>query len=82
MLPTSVKRHHYEKEEKRNINMTRKPTLNPTLFFYFSPTAYFLTTILAPRTNGSFVFAPTYEANPAQNQKNHFIDTFSYICIP
>ena len=40
--------------------------------FYFFPHRTFLKTILANRTNGTFGFAPTHEANASQNQKSHF----------
>ena len=40
--------------------------------FYFFPHRTFLKTILASRTNGTFGFAPTHEANASQNQKSRF----------
>jgi len=40
--------------------------------FYFLPTAHFLKTILASRTNGTFAFAPTHEANPSAKSKEPF----------
>ena len=40
--------------------------------FYFFPHHTFLKTILANRTNGTFGFAPTHEANASQNQKSRF----------
>ncbi len=43
--------------------------------FYFFPHRTFLKTILASRTNGTFGFAPTHEANASQNQKSQFLAT-------
>ena len=43
----------------------------PNVFYFFSHRT-FLKTILANRTNGTFGFAPTHEANASQNQKSRF----------
>jgi len=40
--------------------------------FYFFSHRTFLKTILANRTNGTFGFAPTHQANALQNQKSRF----------
>jgi hypothetical protein len=56
--------------EKVNIQ-TADPKANASVFLFF-PTAHFLKTILASRTNGTFAFAPTHKADPSQNQKSHF----------
>ena len=39
-------------------HQTADPKANASVFLFF-PTAHFLKTILAYRTNGTFVFAPT-----------------------
>ena len=43
----------------------------PDVFYFFSLRTFFKT-ILANRTNGTFGFAPTHEANASQNQKSRF----------
>ncbi len=43
----------------------------PDVFYFFSHRT-FLKTILASRTNGTFGFAPTQQANASQNQKSRF----------
>lgn len=40
--------------------------------FYFFATAHFLKTIFCHRTNGTFAFAPTHEANPSAKSKEPF----------
>jgi len=49
------------------------PTL---LYFLFFADPHFLNTILASRTNGTFGFAPTHNADPSQNQKSRFFHRF------
>jgi hypothetical protein len=59
--------------EKVNIQ-TADTKANASVFLFF-PTAHFLKTILASRTNGTFGFDPTHKADPSQNQKSHFLPT-------
>jgi hypothetical protein len=47
------------------------PKANASVFLFF-PTAPFLKTILASRTNGTFAFAPTHKANPSAKPKEPF----------
>jgi len=42
---------------------TADPRANAPVFLFF-PTAYFLKTILASRTSGTFGFAPTAQSRP------------------
>ena len=37
--------------------------------------SHFLKFLLANRTNGTFGFAPTHQANASQNQKSRFLPT-------
>ncbi len=50
---------------------TADRTANASVFLFF-PTAHFLKTILASRTNGTFAFAPTHKANPLAKAKEPF----------
>ncbi len=43
--------------------------------FYFFPHRTFLKTILASRTNGTFAFAPTAQANPSAKANVPFFAT-------
>jgi hypothetical protein len=52
---------------------TTDPKANASVFLFF-PTAHFLKTILASRTNGTFGFA-RHTSRPSQNQKSHFLPT-------
>ena len=52
---------------------TADPKANASVFLFF-PTAHFLKTILASRTNGTFGL-PDTRADPSQNQKSHFLPT-------
>ena len=38
--------------------------------------SHFIKFLLASRTNGTFGFAPTHEANASQNQKSRFLPTY------
>lgn len=44
---------------------------NASVFLFF-PTAHFIKTILASRTNGTFAFAPKLKANPSAKSKEPF----------
>jgi hypothetical protein len=46
----------------------------PDVFYFFSHRT-FLKTILASRTNGTFAFAPTAQANPSAKAKEPFFPT-------
>ena len=52
-------------------HQTADPKANAAVFLFF-PTAHFLKTILASRTNGTFAFAPTHKANPSAKAKEPF----------
>jgi hypothetical protein len=52
-------------------HQTADPKANASVFLFF-PTAHFLKTILASRTNGTFAFAPTHKANPSAKAKEPF----------
>jgi hypothetical protein len=54
-------------------HQTADPKANASVFLFF-PTAHFLKTILASRTNGTFGFA-RHTSRPSQNQKSHFLPT-------
>ena len=52
-------------------HQTADPKANASVFLFF-PTAHFLKTILASRTNGTFGFAPPTKANPSAKVKEPF----------
>ena len=52
-------------------HQTADPKANASVFLFF-PTAHFLKTILASRTNGTLAFAPTAQANPSAKAKEPF----------
>ena len=52
---------------RKDSRHSRRPKV-----FNFLPTAHFLETI-ASRTNGTFAFAPTHEANPTAKSKEPFL---------
>jgi len=47
---------------------TADPKAHASVFLFF-PTAHFLKTILASRTNGTFGFTPTHKADPSAKPK-------------
>ena len=55
-------------------HQTADPKANASVFLFF-PTAHFLKTILASRTNGTFAFAPTHKADPSAKAKEPFFPT-------
>ncbi len=61
---------HKQVPEQMN-NQTADPRANASVFL-FLPTAHFLKTILASRTNGTFAFAPTHKADPSVKSKEPF----------
>jgi hypothetical protein len=50
---------------------TADRTANAYVFLFF-PTAHFLKTVLASRTNGTFAFAPTHKTDPSAKAKEPF----------
>ena len=50
---------------------------NATVFLFF-PTAHFLKTILASRTNGTFAFALKHKADPSAKAKEPFFANRTY----
>ena len=52
-------------------HQTADPKANAFVLLFF-PTAHFLKTILARRTNGTFAFAPTHKADPSAKAKEPF----------
>jgi hypothetical protein len=52
-------------------HQTADRTANASVFLFF-PTAHFLKTILASRTNGTFAFAPTHKTDPSAKAKEPF----------
>jgi len=56
---------------RQRNHQTADPKANASVFLFF-PTAHFLKTILASRTNGTFAFAPTHKANPSAKPKEPF----------
>ena len=53
---------------------TADRTANASVFLFF-PTSHFLKTILTSRTNGTFAFAPTHQADPSAKAKEPFFAT-------
>ena len=53
---------------------TADRTANASVFLFFS-TSHFLKTILTSRTNGTFAFAPTHQADPSAKAKEPFFAT-------
>ena len=63
------------KQVKEQINhQTADPKANASVFLFF-PTSHFLKTILTSRTNGTFAFAPTHQADPSAKAKEPFFAT-------
>jgi hypothetical protein len=58
-------------------HQTADPKANASVFLFF-PTAHFLKTILASRTNGTFAFAPTHKAKPSAKAKEPFFSNRTY----
>jgi hypothetical protein len=61
---------HKQVTRKTN-HQTAEPKANASVFLFF-PTAHFLKTILASRTNGTFGFAPTHKADPSAKKRATF----------
>jgi len=60
---------YIDRRKVRQIGMTADHTSRPDVF-YFLPIAHFLKQL--PTHNGTFVFAPTHEANPSAKSKEPF----------
>ena len=63
---------HKTRIEVVNIH-TADPQANVSVFLFF-PTAHFLNTILASRTNGKLIL-PDTQTDPSQNEKSNFLPT-------
>jgi len=64
---------HKQMTEQRN-HQTADPKANASVFLFF-PTAHFLKTILAHRTNGTFAFARPTSQRFATPKKLFFLPT-------
>ncbi len=80
MLPASLKDDTARMNDRNKHKVTGQmkhqtadPKANASVFLFF-PTAHFLKTILASRTNGTFGFA-RHTSRLTQNQKSHFLPT-------
>jgi hypothetical protein len=62
-------------------HQTADPKAYASVFLFF-PTADYLKTILAIRTNDTFAFAPTHKADPSTKAKEPFFaNTQKYITL-
>jgi hypothetical protein len=74
---TRMKDRNKHKVTGQMNNQTADPKANASVFL-FCPTAHFLKTILASRTNGTFAFAPTHKADPSAKAKEPFFSNRTY----